>query len=471
MMGWADPIWLYGLLGLAVPIAIHLLSRKDTRVIHIGSLRHLQDSITRQAIRIRLNEYLLLAVRCMIVALAVMLLAGLFFDTDKPERKWLLIERGLERDRQWMAVIDSLEAQGFSLKEFATGFPALESDDINANEGTGAPGQEREVITGGLPDYWTLTEALNALDREQCVVISRSRVPGFSGQRAANASVIWLTAHSDTTRFTLMQKRISEDTVVIRQGWSDDLSMSFETLKLHHTHELVAKTHGESQYAGATPSDTSRLEFVQTVDVVVSGATGNDDERIVLAALRAIDSNGLVSVRARVADPANVGDGDWLIWLSPDDLPQTTIKRIIRTQPQNAIDRDTRTPAQGNSFASRALAVGMSTSHGLLIVPSASGTNTWHIRSDLTPTQAINGRLTLHLASLLLEDDRYQLMRVANLYDRRIMPEGERFTLRSTGPSIKTMIPEENHPSGSILAVILITLIGAERVMANRRQL
>lgn len=464
-MGWADPIWLYGLLGLAVPMAIHLLSRRDTRVIHIGSLRHLQDSITRQAIRIRLNEYLLLVVRCMIVALAVMLLAGLFFDTDARERKWLLIERGLERDRQWTAVIDSLKAQGFSLKEFATGFPALESDDIRATEGTGAPGLDGEMITGGLPDYWTLTEALNALDREQCVVISRSRVPGFSGQRAANASVIWLTAHSDTTRFTLMQKRVSEDTVVVRRGRSDDLSMSFETLRLPHTHELVSK----SQYAGATRPDTSQLEFTQAVDVVVSGATGNDDERIILAALRAIDSNGLVSVRTRVADPASIGDGDWLIWLSPDDLPQTTIKRIVRTLPENAVDRDTRTPVQGNSFAGQA--VGMSTSHDLLIVPSASETNTWYMRSDLTPAQAINGRLTLHLASLLLEDDRYQLMRVANLYDRRVMPEGERFALRSTGPSIKAMIPEENHPSGSILAVILITLIGAERVMANRRQL
>ena len=43
-MGVANPIWLWGMLGLMVPIAIHLLSRKDMRVIHVLSLPRLTRS-------------------------------------------------------------------------------------------------------------------------------------------------------------------------------------------------------------------------------------------------------------------------------------------------------------------------------------------------------------------------------------------------------------------------------------------
>src|SRR4030095_14398281 len=112
-MGVVNPIWLWGLTGLALPIAIHLLSRKDVRVIRIGSLRHLENAITRQAIRIRLHAYGLLALRCLIVTLITLLLAGLYFTGDTKDVRWLLIESGLEQSAHWRIVIDSLQAAGY----------------------------------------------------------------------------------------------------------------------------------------------------------------------------------------------------------------------------------------------------------------------------------------------------------------------------------------------------------------------
>ena len=66
-MQFAQPIFLWALAGLSVPIAIHLLSKKEGKVIRLGSLRHVREKSTQQFKSIRLNEWLLLALRCLIV--------------------------------------------------------------------------------------------------------------------------------------------------------------------------------------------------------------------------------------------------------------------------------------------------------------------------------------------------------------------------------------------------------------------
>ena len=72
-----NPIWLWGLTGLLIPIGIHLLSRKQGKIIKFGSLRHLEESQTKQSINVRLNEVPLLILRCALIFLIVILLCGL----------------------------------------------------------------------------------------------------------------------------------------------------------------------------------------------------------------------------------------------------------------------------------------------------------------------------------------------------------------------------------------------------------
>ena len=65
----AQPIMLWALAGLSIPIAIHLLSRKEGKVIYLGSLRHLRETSTQQFRGIKLNEILLLVLRSLWTAL------------------------------------------------------------------------------------------------------------------------------------------------------------------------------------------------------------------------------------------------------------------------------------------------------------------------------------------------------------------------------------------------------------------
>ena len=111
-MTFANPSFLWALAGLAVPIAIHLLSRKEGRVIRVGSLRHVEESNTSQFKSIRLNEILLLLLRMLLVILLALFLSGAQCSGPGSKNvKWVVAEQG--------ANVDSLVTKGYELHEMA----------------------------------------------------------------------------------------------------------------------------------------------------------------------------------------------------------------------------------------------------------------------------------------------------------------------------------------------------------------
>src|SRR5688572_23470231 len=111
-----NPIWLLGLLGLSIPVAIHLLSRKEGRIIKIGSIRHLDDTATRQFKSIRLNEYLLLLLTCILITLLDYQRNELIYTRPRKKEKSLLIDKGLETEKEFSGVIDSLRKSGYQMR-------------------------------------------------------------------------------------------------------------------------------------------------------------------------------------------------------------------------------------------------------------------------------------------------------------------------------------------------------------------
>ncbi len=58
-----------GLAAMAVPILIHLLSRQRRRPIQWAAMRFLMEALRKHRRRLQLQQLLLLAVRCLILAL------------------------------------------------------------------------------------------------------------------------------------------------------------------------------------------------------------------------------------------------------------------------------------------------------------------------------------------------------------------------------------------------------------------
>ena len=66
---------LAGIAGIAIPVVIHLLNRRQAKVIDWGAMIFLMDSLLSRRRRVLLEEILLLSTRCLIVALVALALA------------------------------------------------------------------------------------------------------------------------------------------------------------------------------------------------------------------------------------------------------------------------------------------------------------------------------------------------------------------------------------------------------------
>jgi hypothetical protein len=465
-----NPIWLWGIAGLVVPITIHLLSRKDMRLIRFGSLRHLEDSITRQAVRVQLNAYALLALRCLVIILISLLLAGLFLNVGNKQSKWLIIESGLEAQAEWRGVIDSLKGEGYEVKMLQPGFPSLGTvDNIKS-----------------VPDYWRLMEELSRVHPDRCVVISRSRVSGFAGRRPSGLeSVSWLTSKADSTRFVLISERVTGDSVVARVGKSHRDGTSYETLALSAA-EADGTLRGLSQAGHATAasnpeattpgnSDTTGpiSESMNPIRVVLSG-TGIDDgeRRVVEASLAAIQRNSIIPVQFLQVPASGDLHGDWLIWLSTDTPPASDIPNIIRKdKSQVSLEiSGSRLLVRSGDNLSPVIATPASKDS----VPTSNRPaylSDWLLTAPLTPANAVEQGFTLQLATLLLGEANQRLSGYASPYDRRVMPDQELFSAQPGAASTEAGIIDTHRPLGDILAIVIVLLLAAERWLANRQQL
>jgi hypothetical protein len=307
-MQFANPIWLAGLGGILIPLAIHLLSRKEGKVIRIGSIRHFEETSTRQFKSIKLNEILLLILRSLLILLIVFLLAELqWLRNSDGKTNWLLIEKGLEHDRELSKLIDSLGEKGFEKREFARGFPLAD-----------------DTIRETPQNYWALVESLNNEKLDSVVIISANRIQAFRGERKAlPANIAWITKSLPAKENIIHQLKLGNDSVWTRTGKFRDTETEFIT-----------------QIA---PGNSGKMP--DTVNVaVVNDKQYAYDAKLLLASLTAIDkySPYLVSVTAtdRLQFQSNK-QVDWIFWLSDDPVPSHEQNLIVlKPQPsQNIIEQ------------------------------------------------------------------------------------------------------------------------------------
>ncbi len=80
-MTFLNYIMLLALAGVGIPILIHLLNRRRAKVVEWGAMRFLMASVASRNRRILLEELLLMALRCVLVALLVVAMARPFLPT------------------------------------------------------------------------------------------------------------------------------------------------------------------------------------------------------------------------------------------------------------------------------------------------------------------------------------------------------------------------------------------------------
>lgn len=186
-MTFLNPTYLWALLGLLVPIAIHLWSKKEGKTIKIGSIELLRESESKQTSSIQPNELLLLLLRIFIIALVVFLLAEpqIKLKTDKSAITYL-IEPSLLTDDKSENILKSIDDDN-DIRLLTSGFPFLDDIDL-------------ENIASKTPNYWQLSKDIQNVDSDSIVVFTKALASGFKGMRPSiNKSIEWIRIDNEYT--------------------------------------------------------------------------------------------------------------------------------------------------------------------------------------------------------------------------------------------------------------------------------
>ncbi len=415
-MQFTNPTWLWALTGLAIPIGIHLLSRKEGKIISMGSLRFLTESPTAQFRHIRLNEIVLLSLRSLLIIFFVLILAGLNVSWLKPQKeKWVVIEKGVENS-EWKKILDSLQDKGFEQHYLNIGFP------VSWNE-------SHENTT----DYWSLVRDLQKEDLDSIIVVSYNSVPRFKGERInLPANIHWLTADTQDSTFIAMAIQTDEEKFWVRTGRTSPASTQYETAT-----EMSRVT------------DSVKMQAVDTIDIsLFASGEFEDDKKIILASLKAIQS--LTPHRLNLTDGDSQGminhEDGWIIWLSKDEMPESIKGQTIR---YNRCE-DNNTPLL------------LSGSEARLLCPNNKNSN-WVIMKRVTQENALTENFTLQLATIILP--RADEGKVA---DHRVLSSVLAWS-NLNQPEQKNVTEERDDSMEIILISLLLTTLLSERLLAFKR--
>lgn len=278
------PIGFLALIGLLIPVIIHLWSVKQGKTLKIGSIALLGESASATSKSLKLTDVLLFILRCLLIILIAFILAQPYLKTkvDQKASGWILVSPNqlhqvYKTDRK---SIDSLLNLGYELHEFDLGFKKMElADTAIADKGS-----------SGL-SYTSLLKSLQYKipSSYTTYVYADDKLNNFSGAMPKTAyKLIWKSnSATDSTKF-----------------WS-------------------ANYFGKTFEAKSTQSGTTYTEVTNSnlpsLSVVIYEPNGNDAQ-YVKAALRAIADFSKRNISIQNFNRTNAKNADVVFWLSEQSI-------------------------------------------------------------------------------------------------------------------------------------------------------
>jgi len=284
MIAWTAAGYLFGLLGIVVPIIIHLWSKQAAKTIPFGSLRFLQDTETRTMKSLLPTQWLLLLLRCLMLTTLVFILAKPLLPKTQAEqiREAYLIDPVLQK-HPWLNVFfDTVKSE--NVYWMAEGFPKMDS----------------EVQAFTSMDFFQLLESPPSLNTSGWIVVSPLEKSSFKGEQIDfPISYQWLKPPTNPEVSTYLDYKkdgTSQRLDVIKDEWLTQFAMeevsSAEKLTVRY------RMRADQAYAEHKGIFQSALDVLQELSPI-SLEEVQDEE-----------------------------DADWIIWFSDEEIQ--TIKPIIK---------------------------------------------------------------------------------------------------------------------------------------------
>ena len=353
MLTFLTPTALLALLGLLVPVAIHLWNRRPGREVAVGSLRWLAAGANRRLRNLKPEQLWLLLLRAALLAVLAVAVAGPMWRTALPTSRGVVLlsteAAGLPALAALKPTIDSLRRKGYALRWLAAGFPRVPGSawrEMLAGQ-PGAIADSLVALATTRPRDHTFAwarvqQAVATFPGQPLLVVTSAGLRNFEGSHAPlPASVSWRVLPDTTSTVWLASAAQVADTLSLLVGRSKETQTTFRREKARRPPSgqllrvpglsplrLRPIENGGANFvlvpASAFASGRGTgVEAAPTDIVIYASPEYVADARYLEAALRAAGTALAVPPRLRrlSTQPPHL-QADWTFWLSAEPLPR-----------------------------------------------------------------------------------------------------------------------------------------------------
>lgn len=341
MLSFLQPTWLWAIGGIIIPVAIHFWNISEGKALPVGSIALLEKSTKKYVRTLRISEWLLLVLRCLLIILIAMLLAKPVQQQKLDNRKgWLLL--GKQQTNivyaHFKNIIDSLLNAGFELHRFDESLEQTNIEDILASEDT----------SNNPIQYWPLLKKADSRlpPSFPVYVFTSNHLKSFKGDRPqVSTGIQWFAYSPDTVTKQMVSAWLTDENsirVMLANCTTAGNMFDYDDLPLlpqQKNDYSISKNNGRWSvvYKNQPPV------IVDTTVMQIGMYAGNNktDANYIRTALEAIHT--FTKRRLAIAtfsDTSSVSQQtDWLFWLSSEALPQNThAKNILQYAAGKIID-------------------------------------------------------------------------------------------------------------------------------------
>lgn len=299
-MFFLNPLFLWTLLGLAVPVAIHLWSKKQGKTIKVGSVKFLQESDSRKSRSIKLNEFFLLLLRMLIITILALILAEphIKHKIENSEITYLVEASLLTSSSEVKKLTDSLNNTA-EVRFLQTGFPEYSTENL-------------EKISSETPNYWRLATEMQTLETDSIVVFTNAFLSGIKGERPEiGKNINWINLNpgeTETHRIGVIRKG---EEITLISGISDAEIFRFQKEKKDLTDVNLEDILVEEQ-------DTLRIKMYSEEEF-------NAEAKYLKTAFSTLEKYLELPITIKDLEEENLNSSseEFLVWLSSKTAPKT----------------------------------------------------------------------------------------------------------------------------------------------------
>jgi hypothetical protein len=164
-MSYLQPIFLFGIVGIAIPIIIHLWSRKSRKTIPFGSIQFLQATATQSMRSVLPSDWLLLLLRIIVITILSFLLAKPLIDLGKQSKTSAVFVAPEYVGNPGLSEILDTSTHIFF---FSTGFPDFDPNEIPIKS----------------KNYWPLLHQIESTEFDKLTIVAPRSMNYFGEKRA-----------------------------------------------------------------------------------------------------------------------------------------------------------------------------------------------------------------------------------------------------------------------------------------------